>query len=244
MHASRWTTTVVYACLLGATVVGCRSREKAFRATRVPVIRFDSVLKAADSVRLPFADARLLLQVAADSGFALKAPHDTMTMTDILAWAHAEQARKAQVDAAALAAERARQDSVKRLLEPLLAVTVVKKSYLPRNPDSEQYEDYISLAFAYQNKGTKAIRAFQGDATFLDTFGDSIYSAHLKVDLPLVPGQTRREPARIVRVNPFRVAHQRLRDTPLEKMKLVWESTDVVFADGGRLSLTPDRDQP
>jgi len=167
------------------------------------------------------------------------APHDTMTMTDILAWAHAEQARKAQVDAAAVAAERARRDSVKQLLEPLLAVTVVKKSYLPRNPDSEQYEDYISLAFAYQNKGTKAIRAFQGDATFLDTFGDSIYSAHLKVDLPLVPGQTRREPARIVRVNPFRVAHQRLRDTPLDKMKLVWESTDVVFADGGRLSLTP-----
>jgi len=221
MHTSRWTTTVVYACLLGATVVGCRSREKAFRATRVPVTRFDSVLKSADS------------------GFALKAPHDTMTMTDILAWAHAEQARKAQVDAAAVAAERARRDSVKQLLEPLLAVTVVKKSYLPRNPDSEQYEDYISLAFAYQNKGTKAIRAFQGDATFLDTFGDSIYSAHLKVDLPLVPGQTRREPARIVRVNPFRVAHQRLRDTPLDKMKLVWESTDVVFADGGRLSLTP-----
>jgi len=56
--------------------------------------------------------------------------------------------------------------------------------------------------------------------------------------LPLVPGQTRREPARIVRVNPFRLAHQRLRDTPLDKMKLVWETSDVVFADGSRLSLT------
>src|SRR2546430_94745 len=142
------------------------------------------------------------------------------------------------LDAATPAAGRARQDSVRKLLEPLLVVTVVKKTYLPRNPDSEQYEDYISLAFAYQNKGEKAIRAFQGDATFLDTFGDSIYSAHLKVDLPLTPGQTRREPARIVRVNPFRVAHQRLRDTPLEKMKLVWQTSDVVFADGNRLSLS------
>ena len=237
MHATRWTTNVVCAGLLGAALSGCRSREDAFRATRVPVTRFDSVLKAADSVRLPLADARLLLEVAADSAFALKAPHDTMTMTDILAWAHAEQARKAQVDAAA-AAERARQDSVRKLLEPLVAVTVVKKTYLPRNPDAEQYEDYISLGFAYENKGAKAIRAFQGDATFLDTFGDSIYSAHLKVDLPLTPGQTRREPARIVRVNPFRVAHQRLRDTPLDKMKLVWATSDVVFADGSRLSLT------
>jgi len=239
MPASRWTTNVLCAGLLGAVFCGCRSREDTFRATRVPVARFDSILKSADSVRLPLADARLLLGVAADSGFAMKAPHDTMTMTDILAWARAEQARKAQVDAAAAAAERARHDSIRKELEPLVAVTVVKKTYLPRNPDAEQYEDYISLGFAYQNKGAKAIRAFQGDATFLDTFGDSIYSAHLKVDLPLTPGQTRREPARIVRVNPFRLAHQRLRDTPLDKMKLVWETSDVVFADGSRLSLTP-----
>ena len=244
MHASRWMTNVVCAGLLGAVLSGCRSRENAFRATRIPVARFDSVLKTADSVRLPLADARLLLGVVADSGFALKAPHDTMTITEILAWAHAEQARKAQVDAAAAAAARARQDSVRKLLEPLLVVTVVKKTYLPRNPDAEQFEDYISLGFAYQNKAEKAIRAFQGDATFLDAFGDSIYSAHLKVDLPLTPGQTRREPARIVRVNPFRLAHQRLRDTPLDKMKLVWQTSDVVFADGSRLSLTPDRAQP
>jgi len=238
MYVSGWTTSVVCASLLGVVVAGCRSRENTFRASRVPVTRFDSVLKRAVSVRLPLGGARLLLAVAADSGFALKAPHDTMTMTDILAWARAEQARKAQVDAAALVAERARQDSVRKLLEPLLVVTVVKKTYLPRNPDSEQYEDYISLGFAYQNKGEKAIRAFQGDATFLDTFGDSIYSAHLKVDISLTPGQTRREPARIVRVNPFRVAHQRLRDTPLDKMKLVWQTSDVVFADGSRLSLS------
>src|SRR6266705_2244025 len=174
MRVPRWTTSLVSAGLLGAVLSGCRSREDAFRATRVPVARFDSVLKTADSVRLPLADARLLLAVGADSTFDVKAPHDTMTITDILAWAH----------------------------------------------------------------GEKAIRAFQGDATFLDTFGDSIYSAHLKVDLPLTPGQTRREPARIVRVNPFRVAHQRLRDTPLEKMKLVWQTSDVVFADGNRLSLS------
>src|SRR2546430_9478387 len=98
MRVPRWTTSLVCAGLTGAVLSGCRSSEHAFRATRVPVVRFDSVLKTADSVRLPLADARLLLAVAADSTFALRAPHDTMTMTDILAWAHAEQARKAQVD--------------------------------------------------------------------------------------------------------------------------------------------------
>src|SRR3989442_11819981 len=144
MYASGWTTSVVCASLLGAVVAGCRSRENTFRATRVPVTRFDSALKSADSVRLPLADARLLLQVAADSAFALKAPHDTMTMTDILAWAHAEQARKAQVDAAALAAERGRQESVRKMLEPLVLGTVGEKTYLPQNPASEQHGGHIS----------------------------------------------------------------------------------------------------
>src|SRR5260370_17773445 len=99
----------------------------------------------------------------------------------------------------------------------------------------------MSRGFPYGNSGTQGIRAFQGGGTFFGTLGDSIYSARVKVDLQLAPGQTRREPARIVRFNPFRVAHQRLRDTPLEKMKLLWQTTDVVFADGTRLGLTPER---
>lgn len=229
--------------LFGGALFACRShpREEAFLARRVPVARLDSILRRSDSLRLPLAEARLLLGVVAETGFARNAPHDTMTITEILAWARAERVRKQQADTAAALAERARQDSLKRLLAPLLGVTVVKKSYMPRDPAQEQFEDYISLGFAYRNTGTQRIRAFQGDATFLDTFGDSIYTAHLKVDLPLAPGQTRREPARIVRFNPFRVAHQRLRDTPLEKMKLAWQTTDVVFDDGTRLSLTPER---
>lgn len=231
--------------LLGVTLAcGSRGAERTFMAKRVPVARLDSVLKAADSVRLPLAAARSLLGVVAESGFATRAPHDSMTVAEIVTWAREEQARKRLADAAASAAERARQDSVKKLLEPLLAVAIVKKTYLPKDPASEQYEDYISLAFTYQNKGTRPLRAFQGDATFLDTFGDSIYSAHLKVDMALAPGQTRREPDRIVRFNPLRVAHQRLRDTPLAKMKLVWETTDVLFADGTRLSLTPSPEGP
>lgn len=235
---------LVRASLAAGVLLACGSREKTFLAARVPVARLDSVLAAADSLRLPFADARALLEVVAESGYAAGAPHDTMSGAALIAWARAEHARKVQVNAAARAAERARQDSVRRELEPLLAVTVVNKGYLPKDPDSEQYEDYISLAFAYRNLGQRAIRAFQGDATFLDTFGDSIYSAHLKVDLALAPGQTRREPARIVRFNPFRVAHQRLRDTPLSKLKLNWQTTDVVFADGVRLSLNAAATEP
>jgi hypothetical protein len=246
MRASHWATEVVGASLLSWALVGCGShaREDAFLATRVPVARLDSVLRAADSVRLPLGDARTLLTVVAEAGLAVNLPQDTMTLGEILTWGRAELARKERVHAEATAAERARQDELKRQLDSVLTATVVSKSYLPKDPDTERYEDYISLTFAYRNEGTKAIRAFQGDVTFLDAFGDTIYSAHLKVELPLSPGQTRREPGRIIKYNPFRTAHQRLRSTPLNKMKVVWEPSDVLFADGSRVSLTADRDTP
>src|SRR2546422_11275229 len=102
MRVPRWTTSLACAGLLGAVLSGCRSREDAFRATRVPAVRFDSVLKTADSVRPPLAGARLLLAVAADSTFALKAPHAAMTMKAILAGPQPGQARRARVAAAPL----------------------------------------------------------------------------------------------------------------------------------------------
>ena len=73
--------------------------------------------------------------------------------------------------------------------------------------------------------------------SFLDATGDTIYSAHLKVDGPIAPGKTRREPGRIIRYDPFRPGHQRLRSTPLGKLKVVWQPSDAVFADGSRLTL-------
>src|SRR2546421_71314 len=98
---------------LGATMVACGSRgeERSFLAKRVPVARLDSVLRAADSVRLPLADTRALIGVVAESGFAARAPHDSMTVAEILIWARAEQARKHQADAAASAAGLAPPDS-------------------------------------------------------------------------------------------------------------------------------------
>jgi len=233
MNVPRSTTTIASVCLLANLLTACHSRaaEQAFLARRVPIVRLDSVLHASDSLRLSLADARTLLAAATDTGFMRRAPQDTMKVADILAWARAEAVRKTQAEAQESAAERARQDSIKRQLDSMLVVSVVNKTFLAKDPEQERYEDYISLAFAYRNKGTRTITAFQGDVTFFDTFGDTIYSAHLKVDGPLKPGRTLREPERIVRYDPFRTAHQRLRNTPLSKMKIVWQSTDGIFAE-------------
>lgn len=228
---SRATMTAIglFTGMLGA----CQSRaqEKAFLSTRIRVVRLDSLVRGSDSLRLSVADARTLLAVAADTAFVRQAPKDTMTVAEILAWERAEAARRRQAETEESAAVRAHRDSVKRALDSALVVSVVNKTFLAKDPEQERYEDYIALAFAYRNKGTQTVTAFQGDVTFFDTFGDTIYSAHLKVDGPLRPGRTLREPERIVRYDPFRPAHQRLRNTPLGRMKVVWQSTDGIFAE-------------
>jgi len=121
-------STVAAVALLAGLLGACQShaQEEAFLSTRVPVMRLDSVLQASDSLRLPLAAARTLLAAAADTGFATRAPKDTMTITDILAWARAEAARKRQAETEQSAAERARQDLVRRELDSTLVVTVVR----------------------------------------------------------------------------------------------------------------------
>lgn len=245
LRAPRWITASLRVSLLGVTAAlpGCRSRGRPdpFLSTRVPIAKLDSVLRAADSVRLSLADARTLFGINVEAAFA---PHDTMTVAEILVWARAEQARKARLDAEAKAEEAARRAEVGRQLDSLVAVMLVSKSYLPKNPDVERFEDYISLTFAYRNKGKRAIKAFQGDVSFVDASGDTIYSAHLSVDRPLAAGQTRREPGRIIRYNRSRSEHQRLRDAPLNSLKVVWQPTEVVFGDGKRVGLAADQDEP
>lgn len=246
MRAANWTTDILCAALVGAALLACSSRttDDPFLATRVPVVRLDSALRAADSVRLPLGDARTLFEVLQDARLAVNLPQDTMTVAEILAWARAEQARTERVTTEATTAARTRQEVLKRQLDSLLAVTVLSKTYVPKDPDAERYEDYVSLTLAYRNSGTKAIRAFQGDLTFLDTLGDTIYTAHLKVDGPLAPGRTQRERGRIIKYNPLRIEHQRLRNTALGDMNVVWQSSDVVFSDGSRVSLAADPDTP
>src|SRR2546428_8953312 len=97
MRASRRTTNVMWASLLSGALLACGSRahDDTFLATRVPVARLDSVLKAADSVRLSLADARTLLWTVAEVG--RKSPHDTMSIGEVLAWARAHRAQKERV---------------------------------------------------------------------------------------------------------------------------------------------------
>src|SRR5207244_1209284 len=117
-------------------------------------------------------------------------PHDTMTIAESLSWARTEHARTQRAAAETTAAAAARRREIQQQLDSLVAVMVVDKSFLPKNPDLERYQDFISLTFAYRNRGTKSIQAFQGDVSFLDATGDTIYSAHLKVDGPIAPGKT------------------------------------------------------
>src|SRR3989441_10586743 len=134
MRPSPWSTHLVGAVLLCGAVLACgsRRRDDAFLASRVPVDRLDSVLGAADSVHLRLADARTLLGVVAESDFAAKLPHDTMSIAEIVAWGPAHHGQRDSVAAAAAAARRGPGGGVERHLHSLAARNGVSKSYLPQ----------------------------------------------------------------------------------------------------------------
>src|SRR2546427_7898583 len=110
MRPSPWSTHLVGAVLLCGAVLACgsRRRDDAFLASRVPVDRLDSVLGAADSLHLRLADARTLLGVVAESDFAAKLPHDTMSIAGIVAWGRGRPGHRDRVAAAGAGAGRAR----------------------------------------------------------------------------------------------------------------------------------------
>src|SRR2546427_10908611 len=140
MRPSPWSTHLVGAVLLCGAVLACgsRRRDDAFLASRVPVDRLDSVLGAADSVHLRLARARTLLRVVAESDFAAKLPHDTMSIAEIVAWGRAQHVQRGSVAAAAAAAPRGAEGARRRELDSPPARTGGRERHLPKEPGKER----------------------------------------------------------------------------------------------------------
>jgi hypothetical protein len=144
-----------------------------------------------------------------------------------------EKAREAEE--ARLAAEaKAKKERRAAELRATLTFSVYDKSFVPSNPMSGRYQDYVTVACAYRNTSTKDIRAFTGDISFTDLFGKEIFSSSLTISDPIAAGATG-DWKGSMEYNQFISAHQRLRDMDLKDMKVVWMPKSIIFADGSSL---------
>jgi hypothetical protein len=98
------------------------------------------------------------------------------------------------------------------------------------------YSDYITFTFTFKNKTSRDIDGVKGSVTFYDMFDEEIKSLNLSYDDGINAGKTVNYLASMD-YNQFKDGDKRLKNTELEKMKVVWEPEQLNFSDGEKIVL-------
>ena len=126
------------------------------------------------------------------------------------------------------------QESATDGLRKALALSVAEKGFIPSDPSANRYQDLITIKCSYSNGSEKDIRAFTGSVVFQDLFGKEIFRANITISDPIGAGQQSTW-AGTIKYNQFVEAHQRLRNTDLKDLTVVWVPASILFADGTRI---------
>lgn len=154
------------------------------------------------------------------------------TYSDLLVEAkELQESLKKQQEEADRLAEEARIEEAKRIekLNNALTVTIFKKGF-----SEYDYDEYITMTFAFQNKTDKAIRAFTGVMVFNDLFDKEIKKLNLTYD-DGVPASGRKNWPAQMDYNQFRDEDTSLKNKDLADIKLVWKPEKIIFTDGSTL---------
>lgn len=126
--------------------------------------------------------------------------------------------------------ERRRKEIYLKISESI-TFALTKKGYSEYN-----YQDYITYTFTFENKSNKDILGVKGSVTFYDIFDEKIKSLSLSYDNGIESGKTVNYRAQ-TDYNQFISDDKKLKDTELNKLKVVWEPEQLIFSDGEKISL-------
>ena len=89
------------------------------------------------------------------------------------------------------------------------------------------FSDYAEVGYAYENRSTQDVRAFEGEVAYKDVLGNKLEEVQLKVLSPIKAGQK----ASMTDKLPFMV-YGGLRGKTLDDVKIEWRPKKILFADG------------
>lgn len=142
--------------------------------------------------------------------------------------------KKQQAEQARLAAEaKAKEQLVANELRKTINLTVYEKAF-----QTVEYQDYITIYVAYENRSPKDVRAFTGSVKFDDLFDKPIYRINLTVSDPVTAGAKSTWNG-TVRFNKFDAEQVAFRNAELKDTKVTWLPSSVLFADGQRIGSVP-----
>ena len=137
---------------------------------------------------------------------------------------------KEMADQNALAEKAANEEREKRaLFAQTLTVALYDKGYY-----TADYEDYLQYEVAYENKGTKGIRALKGSLLISDLFDTKIKEISLVEDNAIPAGKISRR-SYTTEYNQFLDEDVRLASKKLGDLKVVWIPEKIIFEDGTTL---------
>ncbi len=152
-----------------------------------------------------------------------------MTYGEILADGKAYKAEQERLEAEREAAKQralaAEAERMKRLTESVI-VSCVKKGY-----QESDYREYITYVFAIENLTDKEVIGVKGDLVFNDIFEEEIKVIGFSYDKAVPAGTIKRWEA-TTDYNMFSNSDQKLKDKPLDKLKVIWKPEKIIFADG------------
>ena len=127
--------------------------------------------------------------------------------------------------------EKQKREALELKISESVTFACTKKGYVEVN-----YSDYITYTFTFKNKTDKNISGVKGLVTFYDMFDEEIKGLRLSYDGGVKAGQTINYNAQ-TDYNQFIDEDVKLKNTKLEKMKVVWQPEQLIFSDGDKISL-------
>ncbi|MGE3960213.1 MAG: hypothetical protein AB7F65_00860 [Dehalococcoidia bacterium] len=117
-------------------------------------------------------------------------------------------------------------------LADLVSVELLELTLVPENWSAGRYSDYLWFVFDYTSGADQDIRAFTGQAVFLDLFGREIKRLGLTYDDVLPAGVSVQDADKSFELNQFMAEDQQLAATDLADLRFVFEVDSVILADG------------
>ena len=116
-------------------------------------------------------------------------------------------------------------------ISPSLTVVLLKKQFVPANPEKNLYQAQIALWMLFRNVTQRDIRAFDGVIEFRDLLDNHVFSSRVEINQPIKSNATLNWDGAI-NFNQFMDDHQRLRSEGQENLQVVFKPRKVLFADG------------
>ncbi len=143
-------------------------------------------------------------------------------------WKAEQDKIEAEQKALAEKAKKDEEDRIKRL-NGIAIVTCFEKGYIEYD-----YQKYITLKFAIQNKSDKEIRAIKGSIKFTNLFDDEIETVSFVYEKPIAIGKQATWNG-TYEYNEFRDKDVTFKSKDLKDMKMVWNPEKIIFVDGSTI---------